>query len=221
MANSADPKQLASSELVWIYTVCTGRAYQGSAGQGLKMVWTALSLSMKKVELGFRICQSSVSIMWLGVVSCVWGVIFQWGRSQKKKKGALCFLTHPDTVWLKDCLKQCWTWTKQTKAIQNCSKNVQTSYTSIQSAISSVLTIYSSVSSDSISEHWRLWSDCVGAKADLNLHCLCKGCLLALHISVNGIFRNNAGLLFFIHLDLWVIISVNSGKIWWSKEISN
>ena len=36
MANSADPDQLASSEgLIWIYTVCKGRVYLGSAGQGL------------------------------------------------------------------------------------------------------------------------------------------------------------------------------------------
>ena len=37
MANSADPDQLASEEaieLLWIYTVCTARAYPGSAGQG-------------------------------------------------------------------------------------------------------------------------------------------------------------------------------------------
>ena len=34
MANSADPDQLASS-LIWIYTVCKGRVYPGSAGQGL------------------------------------------------------------------------------------------------------------------------------------------------------------------------------------------
>ena len=35
MPNSADPDQLASSELIWIYTVCKGRVYTGSAGQGL------------------------------------------------------------------------------------------------------------------------------------------------------------------------------------------
>ena len=34
MANSANPGQLASSELVWIYTVSKGRVYPGSAGQG-------------------------------------------------------------------------------------------------------------------------------------------------------------------------------------------
>ena len=34
MANSVDPDQLASSELIWIYTVCKGRAYSGSAGLG-------------------------------------------------------------------------------------------------------------------------------------------------------------------------------------------
>ena len=36
MANSADPDQLASSEAsIWIYTVCKGRVYLVSAGQGL------------------------------------------------------------------------------------------------------------------------------------------------------------------------------------------
>ena len=36
MTNRADPDQLASSEaLIWIYTVCIGRVYPGSAGQGL------------------------------------------------------------------------------------------------------------------------------------------------------------------------------------------
>ena len=30
MTNSADP------DLIWIYTVCKGRAYLGSAGQGLR-----------------------------------------------------------------------------------------------------------------------------------------------------------------------------------------
>ena len=36
MADSANPDQLASSE--GIYTVCKGRAYPGSAGQGLNIV---------------------------------------------------------------------------------------------------------------------------------------------------------------------------------------
>ena len=36
MANSADPDQLASDQLlIWIYTVCKGRVYPGSAGLGL------------------------------------------------------------------------------------------------------------------------------------------------------------------------------------------
>ena len=37
MANSADRDQLASSELIWIYIVCKGRVYRGSAEQGLNM----------------------------------------------------------------------------------------------------------------------------------------------------------------------------------------
>ena len=36
MTNSADPDQLASSEAIWSgHTVCKGRIYPGSAGQGL------------------------------------------------------------------------------------------------------------------------------------------------------------------------------------------
>ena len=36
MANSIDPDQLASEDAnIWIYTVCKGRVYPGSAGQGL------------------------------------------------------------------------------------------------------------------------------------------------------------------------------------------
>ena len=34
-SDSADPDQLASSELIWIYTVCKNRLYLGSAGLGL------------------------------------------------------------------------------------------------------------------------------------------------------------------------------------------
>ena len=45
MANSADPDQLASrSQLIWISTVCKGRVYLGSAGQGLSL--TILSPAM-------------------------------------------------------------------------------------------------------------------------------------------------------------------------------
>ena len=44
-----------------------------------------LALSIKKVELGIRTGQLSVSIMWLGGISCqsVWGMIFQWGSTLK------------------------------------------------------------------------------------------------------------------------------------------
>ena len=36
MANSTNPDQLLfRSQLIWIYTVCKGRVYPGSAGQGL------------------------------------------------------------------------------------------------------------------------------------------------------------------------------------------
>ena len=38
MASSADSDQLASSsQLIWIYTVCKGRVYLGSTGQGLTL----------------------------------------------------------------------------------------------------------------------------------------------------------------------------------------
>ena len=37
MTNSADLDQLASNQLIWICTVCKGRVYPGSAGQGLNM----------------------------------------------------------------------------------------------------------------------------------------------------------------------------------------
>ena len=39
MTNSVDSDQLASSEAnTWIYTVCKGTVYPGSAGQGLNTV---------------------------------------------------------------------------------------------------------------------------------------------------------------------------------------
>ena len=42
-------------------------------------------LKIKKVELGIGISQVSVSIMWLGGISCqsVLGMIFQWGSTLK------------------------------------------------------------------------------------------------------------------------------------------
>ena len=45
MANSADPDQ---KPLIWIYTVCKGRAYPGSAGLGLKLD-SALHLNCQKM----------------------------------------------------------------------------------------------------------------------------------------------------------------------------
>ena len=36
MANSVDPDQFRS-QLIWICTVCKGRLYPGSTGQGLKL----------------------------------------------------------------------------------------------------------------------------------------------------------------------------------------
>ena len=43
MLNSVDPDQLASSELIWISTVCKGRVYPGSAGQGLIAMLSGIS----------------------------------------------------------------------------------------------------------------------------------------------------------------------------------
>ena len=46
MANSADPDQLASAgQLIWIYNVCKGKVYPGSAGQGLKLPYLNLCLA--------------------------------------------------------------------------------------------------------------------------------------------------------------------------------
>ena len=45
MTHSADPDQLASSsQLNWIYTVCKGRVYPGSAGQGLNITISKIDI---------------------------------------------------------------------------------------------------------------------------------------------------------------------------------
>ena len=59
MANSVDPDQLASeSQLIWIYTVCKGRVYPGSAGHGLILVlvskvdeWQTVQTQSKRREV--------------------------------------------------------------------------------------------------------------------------------------------------------------------------
>ena len=58
MTNSTDPDQLASSEL---YTVCKGRVYPGSAGQGLRKVSNSKKTTscLQKV---FRQNMSSLSL---------------------------------------------------------------------------------------------------------------------------------------------------------------
>ena len=50
---SADPDQMASrSQLIWIYTVCKGRVYPGSAGLGLKGTARLVkNVSVKKKDL--------------------------------------------------------------------------------------------------------------------------------------------------------------------------
>ena len=73
MTNSADPDQLASlrSQLIWIYTVCkgetypgsAGQTYPGSAGQGLRLfIMVFSSPSFLYTELGSsHLCQYNVT----------------------------------------------------------------------------------------------------------------------------------------------------------------
>ena len=53
MANSADSDQLAS-ELIWIYTVCKGRVYPGSAGLGLNIMWLKIITALDKAFSFFK-----------------------------------------------------------------------------------------------------------------------------------------------------------------------
>ena len=46
MANSADPVGFFRSQLILIYTVCKGRVYPGSAGQGLSNTVKLYSLPL-------------------------------------------------------------------------------------------------------------------------------------------------------------------------------
>ena len=63
MANSADPDQLASSEaqLIWIYTVCKGRVYPGSAGRGLNLKKTLIIYNEAYCILMIHILQTYAS----------------------------------------------------------------------------------------------------------------------------------------------------------------
>ena len=55
MANSADPEQLASSsQLIWIYTVCKGRAYTGSAGPGLMTLLMFWNNAIDKIVTHYK-----------------------------------------------------------------------------------------------------------------------------------------------------------------------
>ena len=48
MANSADPDQLAFSEMIWICTVCNGKIYLGLAGLGFDTgTWGVLNQNQK------------------------------------------------------------------------------------------------------------------------------------------------------------------------------
>ena len=68
MANSADPDQLASPEAnLWIYTVCKGRVYLGSAGQGLNTTSHNKQHS-KPLGLYRRVRSSLVPIGWQKVM---------------------------------------------------------------------------------------------------------------------------------------------------------
>ena len=92
MANSADLDQLASSEaVIWIYTVCKGRTYPGSARQGLK--WSILGF--------FSIFISVVTILKLfhyllqaGQIFLFFWFLYQkiWGTFLKKR-----YWTNPPT----------------------------------------------------------------------------------------------------------------------------
>ena len=44
------------SQLIWIYTVCKGRTYPGSAGQGLRLLYTWLLLTN---EIKLHVCMQS------------------------------------------------------------------------------------------------------------------------------------------------------------------
>ena len=61
MANSEDP-----SQLIWIYTVCKGRAYQGSAGQGLNSSFNTVKTHtwyhFHFISDMFRLCHTSHNI---------------------------------------------------------------------------------------------------------------------------------------------------------------
>ena len=62
MANSADPDQLASEANIWIYTVCKGRVYRGSAELGLYIVpWFVCVEVLRPSQLN-RVMSSTVSL---------------------------------------------------------------------------------------------------------------------------------------------------------------
>ena len=80
MANSADPDQLASSarsrsQLIWIYTVCKGREYPGSAGQGLKPPLMVLLLS-SPVWYSCSVHLCFLSFIFVRVLFCSFRVFF-------------------------------------------------------------------------------------------------------------------------------------------------
>ena len=66
MANGADPDQLASSELIWIYTVCKGRIYPDSAGQILIIFCRTWPIS------GVRRYRDSYSWFWIATHGGCW-----------------------------------------------------------------------------------------------------------------------------------------------------
>ena len=101
MSNSADPDQLASSrsvgffrsQLIWIYIVCKGRVYPGSAGQGFSQlflnlntiftlnIWTDVPKQTEQIQIRSR--------RWFGgakmsFILCHWGVqlimAYSWAR---------------------------------------------------------------------------------------------------------------------------------------------
>ena len=71
MTNSIEPDQLASDQ---IYAICKGRAYPGSAGQGLRVDWIMITSSLpvkaffaqntqNKVELKFYSPVNNVKVI--------------------------------------------------------------------------------------------------------------------------------------------------------------
>ena len=60
--------QIQRSQLIWIYTVCKGRAYPGSAGQGLSVKLEQYSLSSKALDKG--VLQINIFFSYFSMKTC-------------------------------------------------------------------------------------------------------------------------------------------------------